>query len=73
MGKLAGEASRAAVGLVFRDYVYQLLFADDYLWNAAGPQAWSLLVLTLFFLTVRCSWGCHSPGGSAEEGCRCTG
>ena len=58
--RLASGLSRAVLYCLGRRALYQLLYADDYLWAASGEYLHENLVFTVFFLTVLgvpWSWG----------------
>ena len=50
--RISGAASRAVLYLMFQEFFYQLLFADDYKWNVCGPRGPFNLLLTVFFYEV---------------------
>ena len=44
--------SRAVLSLMFRNWLFQLLYSDDYLWEASGGSAHEDLLLAVFFLEI---------------------
>ena len=48
----AAGLSRAVLSLMFRNWLFQLLYSDDYAWAASGGSAHEDILLAVFFLEV---------------------
>ena len=56
----AAGLSRAVLSVMFREWLFQLLYSDDYAWIACGSSAHENLLLAVFFLVVMgvpLAWG----------------
>ena len=51
-GRLAAALSRSALYIMFREWFWQLLFADDFNWTSSGGDAANNLVLTVFWYEI---------------------